>query len=147
MIWVSFLAKSIFVLAILWFGGYYGYAEILKDTIVPLGTMSVAEWVYMYQVGGYIAVGTVFVTSLLWFLRGVTYKGKGNVAPIYYLLFVVCLVVGIAVGKWVFAPFVYGGEWTLWIAVITTPLAYYVISLIGSPDAVKYVPPLSTLIR
>lgn len=146
--WGKFIAISLGIFIILCAALFWGYGTlVLYDNVIPLNNYPKDKWVFDYAFSGVVAAAGGFLCSVGWFAIGESFDGKSSVAPKYWILMFVSLLLSFGSLSFLTPAAAEGTGLSTSFVVLVAPLGYYLSSLFASSDAVKYIPPLGSVIH
>ena len=119
---------------------FFGYGQFVMDVG---GDIEVDVYKQFFMAMGGVSVAGGWLANLLWFIAGENYDGVANIHFKYWMFFLLSLVVSIGSMIMLFIQGAEGAAVGYALAVFAGPLVYYLSSLFGSADSVKYIPPLA----
>lgn len=146
--WVFFSVKAVLIFFILWLLSIYLYGEFyLVDNVVPDVSIEVDEWLHSYYLAGAVSAITALICSTVWFYFGVNFSGGRSGSVTHTILWLVSFICGFIVALILIAPSQEGSGLSFFFVGLLAPLGFYLNSLFNSAEAVKFIPPLGSLIH
>lgn len=141
--WISFIVKALLIGLVFWLIFIYGYGDFfLVDSIVPEKGTAIDEWMDSYYLAGTVSAIVGIVCGAIWFYFGTNFSGEAGISAKFYILLIASVILGFAAAFALILSAVEGSGLSLLFAWLIAPLTYYVITLIDSAEAVKFIPPL-----
>lgn len=147
MSWGRFIGVA-FVICVVGFIILLGYGELsLVDDIVPEKGVSIDDWMSSYYEAGIFSLIIALVMGSVWFWTGSHYSGGVGISLRYYVFWGISFIGSFLVALMVIYPAQEGYVVADALVCIVSPICYYIISLLDSANAVKYIPPLGEKIH
>lgn len=146
MSWGKFLITSILIMVFVWCGLFYAYGNfVLIDTVVPFMGQAIEWWITWYLICGFVSCILGLLCSIAWFCVGNSYDGRSSLGVKYGAIAIGSLALGLGVKIFMLLPTLDGGGLANEFIIVGGLVVFYLSSLFASPDAGKYIPPLSGL--
>lgn len=148
MSWGKFFVITIGLLVFLWLLLCYAYGSFyLVDMVVPYPGTEIDEWLNGYYLTGAVSAVMGFVCAAIWFAMGNSYNGRSSLGIRYGIVWILSLLFSIGVYFLLMPEAQEGAGLSNVFVVVVAPLLYYLSSLFASPNAGKYIPPLSGVLH